>query len=66
MKQLILLLILVAIISVQAMTLPLALQVLRGIKGDCEGTVCPGGCCPYEGWQCCPDNETCAETMQDC
>jgi len=69
MKRLVLLLVvLVAIISVQAMKLPFALRVLKGIKSgdDCEGTVCPGGCCPYQDWYCCEDNASCAEHDYDC
>ena len=26
----------------------------------------PGGCCPYIGWECCPDNLHCAPTLEDC
>merc|ERR1711936_371105 len=33
---------------------------------QCEGTICPGGCCPDAGWFCCPDNINCAPTGQDC
>merc|ERR1711962_658888 len=33
---------------------------------DCDGTMCPGGCCPEKNWQCCPDGVYCAETMDDC
>merc|ERR1712131_436561 len=25
---------------------------------QCDGTECPGGCCPYVGWYCCPDGIT--------
>merc|ERR1711962_1194989 len=32
----------------------------------CDGTMCPGGCCPEKNWQCCPDGVYCAETMDDC
>merc|ERR1719281_1564856 len=48
----------------------------------CEGTWCPGGCCPYVGgyccsnelycaptvddWYCCPDDLYCAPTANDC
>ena len=64
MKSLILLLVLVLAISVQAMKLPLVLKMK--INRDCEGTLCPGGCCPYEDWFCCPDMLTCAESEFDC
>ena len=30
------------------------------------GTECPGGCCPYVGWYCCPDGMYCAATAADC
>ena len=33
---------------------------------QCEGTVCPGGCCPDAGAFCCPDNINCAPTGLDC
>ena len=66
MKRLILLLVLISIISIQAMKLPKVLQILKSLTGDCEGTQCPAGCCPYVGWACCPDNLSCAETMADC
>merc|ERR1719244_708972 len=33
---------------------------------QCEGTECPGGCCPYVGWYCCPDGMYCAATAADC
>merc|ERR1712212_83641 len=29
-------------------------------------TSCPAGCCPNEGWFCCPDNLYCAATAADC
>jgi hypothetical protein len=32
----------------------------------CEGTECPGGCCPERKWYCCPDNIYCAATAADC
>jgi len=31
-----------------------------------DGIECPGGCCPYEGWYCCPDGMYCAATAADC
>merc|ERR1711973_454910 len=34
---------------------------------QCEdGTECPGGCCPYLDWYCCPDGLYCAATAADC
>merc|ERR1719304_130262 len=33
---------------------------------QCEGTDCPGGCCPYVDWYCCPDGMYCAATAADC
>merc|ERR1711874_686633 len=33
---------------------------------QCEGTECPGGCCPEVGWYCCPDNVYCAASAADC
>merc|ERR1712029_332858 len=33
---------------------------------QCDGTECPGGCCPYVGWYCCPDGQYCAATAADC
>ena len=29
-------------------------------------TGCQSGCCPYPGWYCCPDNQYCAATLNDC
>merc|ERR1712121_121512 len=34
--------------------------------GDCDGTVCPGGCCPEQNWYCCADGMYCAATEGDC
>ena len=31
-----------------------------------DETSCPGGCCPYENWFCCPDAYYCAATAADC
>merc|ERR1712198_358257 len=33
---------------------------------QCDGTECPGGCCPYQDWYCCPDGMYCAATAADC
>ena len=66
MKQAILLLFFFALVSVQAMKLPMVLQLFKNLQNDCEGTECPAGCCPYQNWACCPDMKTCAETLDDC
>merc|ERR1712242_168836 len=34
--------------------------------GDCDGTVCPGGCCPEQNWYCCPDGMYCAADASNC
>jgi len=39
---------------------------LKQTKQDCEGTVCPGGCCPNVGWFCCPGDEYCAASEEYC
>jgi len=67
MKQrlLILLIVLILVISVQAIKLPMAAHLARA--GDCEeGTLCPGGCCPNAGWYCCPDGTYCAAAPEYC
>ena len=33
---------------------------------QCDGTMCPAGCCPEQNWYCCPDNMYCAATAADC
>merc|ERR1712226_217835 len=33
---------------------------------QCDGTMCPAGCCPNVGWYCCPGNMYCAATAADC
>merc|ERR1711970_595603 len=33
---------------------------------QCDGTMCPAGCCPEQNWFCCPDNMYCAATAADC
>merc|ERR1712226_382178 len=35
-------------------------------KKQCEGTMCPAGCCPEVDWYRCPDNMYCAATAADC
>merc|ERR1711872_30504 len=35
-------------------------------KKQCDGTMCPAGCCPEQNWFCCPDNMYCAATAADC
>merc|ERR1719153_966678 len=34
-------------------------------KKQCEGTMCPAGCCPEQNWFCCADNMYCAATAAD-
>merc|ERR1711936_1464278 len=31
-----------------------------------DETDCPGGCCPWANWFCCPDAYYCAATADDC
>ena len=33
---------------------------------QCEGTICPQGCCPEVGWYCCPDGSYCASNADNC
>ena len=33
---------------------------------DCEGTICPDGCCPIPGFICCAVGEYCAASEEDC
>ena len=33
---------------------------------DPDETSCPGGCCPWTNWYCCPDAYYCAATAADC
>merc|ERR1712098_147734 len=33
---------------------------------QCEGTMCPGGCCPEKCWFCNPDSYYCCPTAADC
>merc|ERR1719435_369633 len=42
------------------------LPLLLTAKKQCDGTVCPGGCCPEQNWFCCPDDLYCAATAADC
>jgi hypothetical protein len=35
-----------------------------GVK--CDGPMCPGGCCPHEGYVCCPDGKYCASSLEKC
>merc|ERR1712179_112114 len=30
------------------------LPLMMAAPKQCDGTECPGGCCPYVGWYCCP------------
>merc|ERR1719223_2058190 len=39
---------------------------LTKVNQDCDGTLCPGGCCPNAGWFCCPDGEYCAASQEYC
>ena len=44
-------------------------QVLINLAANkqCDGTECPGGCCPgVYGWYCCSDGNYCAVTQADC
>merc|ERR1739840_79159 len=42
-------------------------QLMKMAKSQqCDGTMCPAGCCPNVGWYCCPDNMYCAATAADC
>merc|ERR1712126_785450 len=43
-----------------------ALVAKMAANKQCDGTECPGGCCPYVGWYCCPDGMYCAATAADC
>ena len=36
------------------------------VKQDCEGTQCPGGCCPQANYFCCPDDTFCAPSADFC
>eukprot|EP00095_Tigriopus_kingsejongensis_P008148 maker-scaffold196_size269943-snap-gene-1.35 protein:Tk08148 transcript:maker-scaffold196_size269943-snap-gene-1.35-mRNA-1 annotation:"PREDICTED: hypothetical protein LOC100635254" len=33
---------------------------------QCDGTPCPGGCCPEPNWFCCEDGMSCASTAEGC
>ena len=33
---------------------------------QCDGPQCPGGCCPYADWVCCPDPTYCACDLDNC
>ena len=39
---------------------------LKVTNTQCEGTICPGGCCPMENWYCCPEAIHCHATQADC
>merc|ERR1711923_306853 len=43
-----------------------ALKKVVATKKDCDGTVCPGGCCPEQNWYCCPDGMYCAADASNC
>ena len=36
------------------------------VKQDCEGTQCPGGCCPQANYFCCQDGMFCAPSAEFC
>ena len=58
------LLTLLALHGVQSINLsPLALS-----ETQCEGLVCPGGCCPFYVGVCCPPDGMmfCAENLEQC
>ena len=57
MKSIILLILTVATISI-------ANPVIE--EQDCEGTICPDGCCPIAGFICCAVGEYCAASEEDC
>ena len=37
-----------------------------GRSAQCDGTICPSGCCPEPNWFCCPDNQYCASEPSNC
>ena len=37
-----------------------------GRSAQCDGTVCPSGCCPEPGWFCCPNTQYCASKPENC
>merc|ERR1719260_538425 len=48
------------------MTTFTVLPLKMAAKKQCDGTVCPAGCCPEQNWFCCDDNLHCAATEADC
>ena len=45
----------------------ISLAAKRQAKAEqCDGTACPGGCCPEQNWFCCVDGVYCASTEADC
>ena len=38
----------------------------REVKQDCQGTECPGGCCPQANYFCCADGMFCAPSADFC
>merc|ERR1739848_135123 len=44
------------------------LAIIISASAQCgpDETDCPAGCCPEANWFCCPDNEYCAATADDC
>ena len=37
-----------------------------GRSAQCDGTVCPSGCCPEPDWICCPNTQYCASKPENC
>ena len=38
----------------------------NSLKQDCEGTLCPSGCCAEQNYYCCPDGIYCAADANSC
>ena len=57
---------LVAFAAVLAVASASTVKLTKSESEQCDGTECPGGCCPYVGWYCCPDGMYCAATAADC
>merc|ERR1712212_341696 len=41
---------------------------VKSMNGEesCPGPICEAGCCPYEGWFCCPGGDYCAVPPSNC
>ena len=35
-------------------------------SAQCDGTICPSGCCPEPDWFCCPNTQYCASKPENC